>query len=110
MDQLNIVDELVTANRILAHEGVLDSFGHVSVRNPKNLERFFLSRARAPAIIEADDIMEFALDGTSVGREPGKPYSERFIHSSIFESRPDVMAVVHNHSPSIIPFTPAPFL
>lgn len=105
MDQHDLLEELVTANRILANEGVLDSFGHVSVRNPENPNSFFLSRARAPAIIEASDIMEFTLDGTSIGAEPGKPYSERFIHAGIYEARPEVNAVVHNHSPSVIPFS-----
>ena len=105
MDRQSLLEELVTANRILAHEGVLDSFGHVSIRNPDNPETFLLSRARAPAIIEAADIMEFTLQGKSVGAEPGKPYSERFIHAGIYEARPEVNAVVHNHSPSVIPFS-----
>jgi HCOMODA/2-hydroxy-3-carboxy-muconic semialdehyde decarboxylase len=101
----DIFDELVTANRILANERVLDSFGHVSIRSHDNPGRFFLSRARAPAVIEAEDIMEFALDGRSVGAESGKPYSERFIHAGIYEARPDINAIVHNHSPSVVPFT-----
>lgn len=105
MDQQSLFEELVTANRILANEGVLDSFGHVSIRNPENPETFFLSRARAPAVIEPSDIMEFTLQGQSVGAEPGKPYSERFIHAGVYEARPDVQAVVHNHSPSVIPFS-----
>jgi ribulose-5-phosphate 4-epimerase/fuculose-1-phosphate aldolase len=88
MDRQSLLEELVTANRILANVGVLDSFGHVSIRNPDNPETFFLSRARAPAIIEAGDIMEFTLQGESVGAEPGKPYSERFIHAGIYEARP----------------------
>ena len=100
-----VLEELVTANRILAHEHVLDSFGHVSIRHPHKPDRFFLSRARAPEIIQVEDIMEFTLDGTSVGAEPGKPYSERFIHGALYEARPEVNAVVHNHSPSVIPFT-----
>ncbi len=100
-----ILEDLVTANRILAHEGVLDSFGHVSARHPLAADRFLLSRARAPDMIQADDIMEFTLDGTSVGREPGKPYAERFIHAAVYAARPDVMSVVHNHSPSVIPFS-----
>lgn len=104
-ERSSLLEELVTANRILAHERVLDSFGHVSIRNPDDPQRFFLSRARAPALIDAADIMEFLLDGRSVVPEPGKPYSERFIHGAIYEARPDVMAVVHNHSPSVVPFT-----
>jgi ribulose-5-phosphate 4-epimerase/fuculose-1-phosphate aldolase len=105
MTQQELFEELVTANRILAHERVLDSFGHISIRNPADPSRFFLSRARAPAQIEAGDIMEFTLDGRSVGAEPGKPYSERFIHAGIYEARPDVHAVVHSHSPSVVPFS-----
>jgi len=100
-----LLEDLVTANRILAREGVLDSFGHVSVRHPQAADRFLLSRARAPDMIEAGDIMEFTLEGKSVGREPGKPYSERFIHAAVYAARPDVKSVVHNHSPSVIPFS-----
>ena len=106
MDDLPLVlEDLVTANRILANEKVLDSFGHVSIRHPHKPDRFFLSRARAPEMIQIDDIMEFQLDGLSVGRKPGKPYSERFIHAAIYEARPEVNSVVHNHSPSVIPFS-----
>jgi len=100
----NLLEELVTANRILAREGVVDSFGHVSARHPGNPNHFLLSRARAPDCIEKDDIMEFTLDGTAVDARGRAPYLERFIHSGIYEARPDVHAVVHNHSPSVIPF------
>lgn len=101
----NLMEELVTANRILARERVLDSFGHISVRHPEKPDRYFLSRARAPQLVEIGDIMEFTLQGKSVGAEPGKPYSERFIHGAIYEARAEVMAVVHNHSPNVVPFT-----
>jgi ribulose-5-phosphate 4-epimerase/fuculose-1-phosphate aldolase len=104
-DLNQLKEDLVTANRILADHNVVDSFGHVSVRHPDNPARFLLSRARAPACIELDDIMEFTLDGEVVGREPGKPYSERFIHGAILAARPDVVSVVHNHSPNIVPFS-----
>ena len=104
-DTTPLLEDLVTANRILANERVLDSFGHASVRNPQAPDRFFLSRARAPDMIQVDDIMEFTFDGTSVGRPAGKPYAERFIHATIYEARPDVNAVIHNHSPSVIPFS-----
>ena len=100
-----IKDDLVTANRILAHHGVVDSFGHVSIRHPDNPDHFLMSRARAPNCVEIGDITEFTFDGKVVGHEPGKPYSERFIHGAVFEARPDVMAVVHNHSPNVVPFT-----
>jgi HCOMODA/2-hydroxy-3-carboxy-muconic semialdehyde decarboxylase len=97
-------EELVTANRILAREGIVDSFGHVSARHPDNPQHYLLSRARAPDCIEEDDITEFTLEGDTVGKSPGAPYLERFIHGAIYEGRPDVQAVVHNHSPSVIPF------
>lgn len=99
--------EIVTANRILAKENVLDSFGHISVRHPDDPKRFFMSRARAPEVLVEADILELTLEGEVLGPtpSPGKPYSERFIHGAIFEARPDVMSVVHNHSPSIVPFS-----
>src|SRR3954469_19854052 len=99
-----LIEELVTANRVLAREGIVDSFGHISVRHPDNPQRFLLSRARAPDCIEAADIMEFSLDGTPIDAQGRAPYLERFIHGGIFELRPDVHSVVHNHSPSVIPF------
>ncbi len=103
IDQLK--EELATANRILAHHHVVDSFGHISVRHPEKPGHFFMSRARAPACVEDSDIMEFTLEGKVIGTEVGKPYSERFIHGAILEARPDVNAVVHNHSPNVVPFT-----
>ena len=99
-----VLEELVTANRVLAHEGVVDSFGHVSVRHPDNPQRFLLSRARAPDCIEVEDIMEFTLEGEPVNPQGRNPYLERFIHGAIYEAREDVQSVVHNHSPSVIPF------
>ena len=99
-----IIEELVTANRILANEGIVDSFGHVSVRHPDRKDRYLLSRARAPERIEAGDIMEFTLEGDPVNAKGRKPYLERFIHGALYEARSDVMAVVHNHSPNTIPF------
>jgi HCOMODA/2-hydroxy-3-carboxy-muconic semialdehyde decarboxylase len=100
----NVLEEIVTANRILAYEGVVDSFGHVSARHPDNPKHFLLSRARAPERIEADDIMEFTLEGEPVDARGRVPYLERFIHGGIYEARPDINGVVHNHSPSVIPF------
>ena len=99
-----ILEELVTANRILANEGVVNSFGHVSARHPDNPQHFLLSRARAPERIERDDIVEYTLDGTPIDERGRVPYLERFIHGAIYETRPDVHSVVHNHSPSVIPF------
>jgi len=99
------LDDLVTANRILAREGVVDSFGHVSIRHPDRPERYVLSRARAPECIEADDLMEFTCDGTAIDASGRKPYAERFIHGAVYDARPEVQAVVHHHSPSVIPFS-----
>lgn len=98
------LEELVTANRILGREGVVDSFGHVSIRHPGRPDRYFVSRARAPECIEVDDLMEFEIDGTPIDSRGRKPYAERFIHGAMYEARPEVQAVVHNHSPSVIPF------
>jgi HCOMODA/2-hydroxy-3-carboxy-muconic semialdehyde decarboxylase len=99
-----LIEELVTANRILAREGVVDSFGHISVRHPDNPRHYLLSRSRAPDCIENADIMEFALDGTPVDARGRAAYLERFIHGALYEARSDVMSVVHNHSESVIPF------
>src|SRR5438105_8807347 len=105
MAQLNeLIEELVTANRILARENVVDSFGHISARHPGSPQRYLLSRSRAPDCIEQDDIMEFTLEGSAVDARGRAPYLERFIHGALYEARPDVMAVVHNHSESVIPF------
>jgi len=99
-----LLDELVTANRILAREGIVDSFGHISVRHPDNPAHFLMSRARAPDCVEKDDIMEFTLAGVPINPGNRQPYLERYIHGSILAARPDIHSVVHNHSPSVIPF------
>ena len=99
-----LIADLVAANRILAHEEVVDSFGHVSVRHPRDPQRYLLSRARAPEVIEAGDIMEFTLEGEPVNAAHRKPYLERFIHGAIYEARPEIQSVVHNHSHNVIPF------
>lgn len=99
-----LIQDLVSANRILATERVVDAFGHVSVRHPENPQRYLLSRARAPQLIEADDIMEFTLDGQPIDGRGRKAYNERFIHGALYELRPDLQSVVHSHSLSVIPF------
>jgi ribulose-5-phosphate 4-epimerase/fuculose-1-phosphate aldolase len=104
MTKSDALEELVTANRILAREGVVDAFGHASIRHPAFADRYILSRARAPECIEAEDLMEFSLEGEAIDARGRKPYAERFIHGAVYEARPDVQAVVHNHSPSVIPF------
>jgi HCOMODA/2-hydroxy-3-carboxy-muconic semialdehyde decarboxylase len=96
--------ELAVANRILAHEGVIDAFGHVSIRNPDDPGRYFLSRSRSPALVEPADILEFDLDSQPVKPPIAQLYAERVIHGEIFKARPDVVAVCHHHAPAVMPF------
>jgi ribulose-5-phosphate 4-epimerase/fuculose-1-phosphate aldolase len=103
-----LITELVIANRILAREDVVDAYGHVSVRDPENPERFFLSCSRAPALVEAEDIMQFDLESEAIDKKGRTPYLERFIHGAIYEARPDVIAVVHAHAEDTLPFGIAP--
>jgi ribulose-5-phosphate 4-epimerase/fuculose-1-phosphate aldolase len=97
--------ELVVANRILACEEVVDGFGHASIRHPEQPHRFIMSRSRAPALVGIDDLMVFEMHGTPVDPQGRALYAERFIHSGIYEARPDVGAVIHNHSHAVIPFS-----
>jgi HCOMODA/2-hydroxy-3-carboxy-muconic semialdehyde decarboxylase len=97
--------ELVTANRILAHEGVLDAFGHVSIRHPDQPDRYFISRSLGPELVTEADLQLFTLLGEQVGGNDRAPYAERAIHGAIYEARPDVKAICHNHAPSVIPFS-----
>ena len=99
-----LIEDLVAANRILADQGVLDGWGHVSVRHPRDPNRYLLSRSRAPELINADDIMEFDLDSNPVDARGRPLYTERFIHGEIYRARPDVVAIVHTHAPALIPF------
>jgi len=99
-----LVDTLVVANRILAQQGIVDGFGHVSVRDPHAPDRFLLSRSLAPAQVTRADIMRFDFEGNAVDGDTRAPYLERYIHSEIYRARADVQAVVHSHSPSVIPF------
>jgi HCOMODA/2-hydroxy-3-carboxy-muconic semialdehyde decarboxylase len=99
-----LIDDLVAASRILAAEGVLDGYGHVSLRHPGNPERYLMSRSLAPALVTADDIMELDLDSNPVDQRGRTMFRERFLHGMIFKARGDVMAVVHSHSPAVIPF------
>src|SRR5579862_2305515 len=97
-------DDLVLGYRILAAHGVVDAYGHVSLRTARDPSRYLLARAMAPELVTADDILEFDLDSNPVKDEGAALYLERFIHGEIFKARPNVNAVVHNHSPSVIPF------
>jgi len=99
------LEELVTANRILAREGVVDAFGHVSIRHPEHPDRYILSQSRAPDLVNVSDLMEYTLEGDPLDQQGRTMYSERPIHGSIYEARDDVMAIVHNHSATVVPFT-----
>jgi len=99
-----LLDDLVIANHVLASQGVLDGFGHVSIRHPTNSDRFLMSRSLAPALVTAADILEYDLDGNAVDARGRAGYLERFIHAEIYKARPDVKAVIHSHSPAVIPF------
>lgn len=100
-----VIDDLVKANHILAKEGVVDGFGHISARSLKDPKHFYLSRSLAPSLVTAADIMEFDENSRPVDQRGRQMYSERFIHGEVFRARPDVMAVVHSHSPDVLPFT-----
>ncbi len=99
------LEDLVIANRILAYEGVVDGFGHVSLRHPERPDRFFMSRSRSPELVTRDDIMEFDLDCNPIDQRGRVMYGERAIHGAIFQARPDVGSVVHNHAHEIIPYS-----
>ena len=99
-----VIENLVAASRILADQGVVDAFCHVSIRHPANPNRYLMSRAIAPALVTADDIMEFDLDSNPVDQRGRGMFIERFIHGEVYKARPDVNAVVHSHSPGVIPF------
>jgi HCOMODA/2-hydroxy-3-carboxy-muconic semialdehyde decarboxylase len=97
--------DLVIANRLLALEGIIDTYGHISVRDPRDPERFLLAWARAPELVEEADLLEFGLDGELRQQTDRHPYTERYIHAAIYKARPEVMSVCHNHTPSILPFS-----
>jgi ribulose-5-phosphate 4-epimerase/fuculose-1-phosphate aldolase len=99
-----LLDDLVAANRILAAEGVVDGYGHVSVRHDKNPNRYLIARSMAPELVTAADILELDLDSVPVNLGNRKMYLERFIHGEIYKARPDVISIVHHHSPAVIPF------
>jgi len=99
------IEDLVAANRILVNEGVLDAYGHVSVRHPGRSERYLLSRNIAPALVKAEDIVEYDFDSNPISAPTNYThFLERFIHGEVYRARPDVNSVVHSHSPSVIPF------
>src|SRR6478672_1510860 len=99
-----LVEKVALANRILYDQGVVDGFGHVSARDPASHAHFLLARNMAPGLVTAHDILTFDLDGQAIDAGDRRVYLERFIHGEIYRARPDVVAVVHSHSPSVIPF------
>jgi len=104
----DLVRDLVDANHILADHGIFDAFGHVSARHDADAGRFVLARNVAPGRVEAGDLLELAVDsGEPLGADAPRLYLERHIHSEIYKARPDVMAVVHHHSPAVLPFAVA---
>ena len=98
------LEDLVAANRILAAHGVIDAYGHVSLRSPRDPKRYYIARAIAPETVQVEDLLEYDLDSRCIDEKGAESVRERFIHGEIFKARPDVIAVVHNHSPSVIPF------
>ena len=99
-----LIEDLVAANRILADEGVLDAYGHVSIRHPNEPNRYLMSRSLAPILVTASDIMEYDLESNPIDPKDRRSVIERFIHGEIYKLRPDVNAVIHSHSPAVIPF------
>jgi len=100
-----LMQDLVAANRILAEHGVIDAYGHVSVRSPDDPKRYWLARAIAPERVQVADLIEYDLDSNPLKAKGHESVRERYIHGEIYKRRPDVVAVVHNHSPSVIPFS-----
>ena len=103
MDVASAVAELVIANRVLAHLELVDSFGHITIRNPENPGTYFISRSRAPGLVTREDIMEFDLESNPVAPSAMRSYAERFIHGRLYKARPDVTAVCHNHAHELLP-------
>lgn len=100
----DLLDDLVIANHILSHHGVVDVFGHVSVRHPERPDRYVMSCSRSPGRVTREDLIEFQLDNAPIDQKGRAMYAERAIHGSIYRARPEVNAVCHNHAPAIIPF------
>ena len=99
-----VLEDLVAANRILVDQGVLDGFGHVSIRHPNDPNRYLMARNIAPELVTAADILEYGLDSNPIDAKGQRVFLERFIHGEVYKARPDVQAVIHSHSPSVVPF------
>ncbi len=102
---MSLIEDLVVSYRTLAEEGVIDAYGHVSVRSEKDPARYLMARQLAPELVTEADILEFDLDSKPIDPRDRKFYNERYIHGEIYKARPDVMAVVHNHAPAVVPFS-----
>ncbi len=102
---MSLKEDLVAAYRILAEHGVIDGYGHVSVRSETDPNRYWLSRSLAPELVTEDDLMEYDLDSNPIDARGRESVRERFIHGEVFKARPEINAVVHNHSPSVVPFS-----
>jgi ribulose-5-phosphate 4-epimerase/fuculose-1-phosphate aldolase len=100
----SLIADLAAASRILAAQGVVDAFGHVSLRHPAAPDRYLMSRSVAPAFVTPEDIIEYDLDSNAINANGRSNFLERFIHGEIYRARPDVQSIVHSHSPSVIPF------
>ena len=105
--ETELIEDLAVANHILADQGVVDGFGHVSVRSVEDPRTFLIARSMAPALVRPEDILRFDLDGAETSNDTRPGYVERFIHAEVYRARPEVRSVVHSHSPSVIPFTVA---
>ena len=103
-----LLEDLAAASRICADQGVFDAFGHLSMRHPESAGRFLMARSIAPARVQADDIMEYDLDAEAIDPRGRSSFLEKFIHGEIYKARPDVMSIVHSHSPSVVPFSLVP--
>jgi ribulose-5-phosphate 4-epimerase/fuculose-1-phosphate aldolase len=102
---VNVIEDLAVAYRVLAEHGVIDAYGHVSVRSERDANRYLLARSLAPELVTEDDILEYDLDSNALDARGRESVRERFIHGEIYKARPEVKAVVHNHSPSVVPFS-----
>jgi HCOMODA/2-hydroxy-3-carboxy-muconic semialdehyde decarboxylase len=102
--EVAVLEDLVAANRILVDQGVLDGFGHVSIRHPKDPNRYLMARNIAPELVTADDVLEYDLDSNPIEAKGQRTFLERFIHGEVYKARSDVRAVIHSHSPSVVPF------
>ena len=102
---MSLIQDLVIASRTLAEHGVIDAYGHASARSDRDPQRYFMARNVAPELVIEEDILEYDLDSNPVDAKGRAVYNERFIHGEIYKARPDVMAIVHNHSHAVVPFS-----